>query len=143
MTSEYPAPPPQHPPQNPSDVSLGDMLGRVSTDISTLMRQEVALAKAELTETAKKTGKGAGLLGGAGYAGIMALLFLSIAAWWGLGYLIGNAWSAVVVAVVYAIVAAILFAVGRSKLKDVEGAPQTVATIKEIPDTLNPNGDHR
>lgn len=143
MTSEYPAPPPQHPPQNPADVSLGDMLGRVSTDISTLMRQEVALAKAELTETAKKTGKGAGLLGGAGYAGIMALLFLSIAAWWGLGYLIGNAWSAVVVAVVYAIVAAILFAVGRSKLKDVEGAPQTVATIKEIPDTLNPNGDHR
>ena len=143
MTSEYPAPPPQHPPQNPSDVSLGDMLGRVSTDISTLMRQEVALAKAELTETAKKTGKGAGLLGGAGYAGIMAMLFLSIAAWWGLGYLIGNAWSAVAVAVVYAIVAAILFAVGRSKLKDVEGAPQTVATIKEIPDTLNPNGDHR
>ncbi|PPF43623.1 hypothetical protein C5B85_13080 [Pseudoclavibacter sp. AY1F1] len=143
MTSEYPAPPPQHPPRNPSDVSLGDMLGRVSTDISTLMRQEVALAKAELTETAKKTGKGAGLLGGAGYAGVMALLFLSIAAWWGLGYLIGNAWSAVVVAVVYGIVAAILFAVGRSKLKDVEGAPQTVATIKEIPDTLNPNGDHR
>ncbi|MBS3180117.1 MULTISPECIES: phage holin family protein [unclassified Pseudoclavibacter] len=143
MTSEYPAPPPQHPPQNASDMSLGDLLGRVSTDISTLMRQEVALAKAELTDTAKKTGKGAGLLGGAGYAGIMALLFLSIAAWWGLGYLIGNAWSAVVVAVVYAIVAAILFAVGRSKLKDVEGAPQTVATIKEIPDTLNPNGDHR
>ncbi|MFB9285768.1 phage holin family protein [Pseudoclavibacter helvolus] len=141
--SDYPAPPPRRPAEPVGDTSLGDLMGRVTSDISTLMRQEVALAKAELTESAKKTGTGAGLLGGGGYAGLMAIFFLSIAAWWGLGYLIGNAWSAVVVAVVWGIIAAILFAVGRSKLKTVEGAPQTVDTLKQIPDTLNPNGDHR
>ena len=49
---------------------------------------------------------------------------------------------AVVVAVIWGIIAATLFAVGRSKLKTVDGAPQTVDTLKQIPDTLNPNGDH-
>jgi hypothetical protein len=84
--------------QKAANTSLGDLLGEVTRDVSTLMRQEIALAKAELAETGKRAGKSAGLLGGAGYAGMMAVLFVSIAAWWGLGYLIGNAWSAVVVA---------------------------------------------
>jgi hypothetical protein len=65
----------------------------------------VELAKAEIRESAKRAGRGAGLLGGAGVAGMLGLLFLSIALWWGLGYLIGNAWSAVVVAVLWGIVA--------------------------------------
>jgi len=99
----------------------------------------VALAKAELTESAKKAGKGAGMFGGAGLTALFALLFLSIAAWWGLGYLIGNAWSAVVIAVVYAIVAGILALQGRKQMKQIKGAPQTVETAKEIPDALKPN----
>lgn len=105
---------------------LGELLSEVSRDLSTLFRQEVALAKAELTDSAKKAGKGAGMFGGAGVAGLFALLFLSIAAWWGLGYLIGNAWSAVVIAVVYAVVAAILAMRGRKEIKQIDGAPQTV-----------------
>lgn len=123
--------------------SLGDLLAEVSRDISTLMRQEVELAKAELKETATTTGKAAGMFGGAGYAGMMAVLFLSIAAWWGLGYLIGNAWSGLVIAVIWGIIAAILFVVARNKLKTVKGAPQTVDTIKEIPDTLKRNEENR
>lgn len=115
------------------------LLSEVSRDLSTLFRQEVALAKAELTDSAKKAGKGAGMFGGAGVAGLFALLFLSIAAWWGLGYLIGNAWSAVVIAVVYAVVAAILAMRGRKEIKQIDGAPQTVATVKEVPETLKPN----
>ncbi|MET0844068.1 MAG: phage holin family protein, partial [Mycetocola sp.] len=63
--------------------SLGQLLGEVSKDISTLFRQEVELAKAELSESAKKAGKGAGMFGGAGVAGLMALVFLSVALWWG------------------------------------------------------------
>jgi len=118
---------------------LGELLSEVSRDLSTLFRQEVALAKAELTDSAKKAGKGAGMFGGAGVAGLFALLFLSIAAWWGLGYLIGNAWSAVVIAVVYAVVAAILATRGRKEIKHIDGAPQTVATVKEVPETLKPN----
>ena len=83
-------------------------------------------------------------MGGAGYAGSMAVLFLSIALWWGLGDLIDSlGWSAVIVAVLWAIVAAILFAVGRSRLKSVQGAPQTVETVKEIPDALKRNQENR
>lgn len=120
--------------------SLGDLLGEVSQDISTLMRQEVALAKAELKESAAHAGKGAGMLAGAGIAGHFVLLFLSIALWVGLGSLTGLGWSAIIVAVIWAIIAAILAVVGRKQLKSIQGAPQTAQTVKEIPATLKPNG---
>ena len=119
---------------------LGEILSEVSRDLSTLIRQEVELAKAEVTDSAKKAGKGAGFLGGAAVAGYFALLFVSICVWWALGYLIGNAWSALIIAVVYGIVAAILALRGRAKLQEIEGAPQTAATVKEIPPTLKPGG---
>ncbi|MEF2978531.1 phage holin family protein [Subtercola sp. YIM 133946] len=126
-----------------ANTSLGDLLGEVTRDISTLMRQEVELAKAEVKQSASRAGKGAGLLGGAGYAGLMAVLFLSIALWWGLGHLIDNGWSAVVVAVLWAIVGLILYLVGRKQLKEVNGAPQTVDSLKKIPETLKKNEENR
>jgi hypothetical protein len=129
--------------QKAASTSLGDLLAEVSRDISTLMRQEVELAKAELRDTAARAGKGAGLMGGAGYAGLMAVFFLSVALWWALGYLIGNAWSAVIVAVIWGVVALVLFLIGRKNIKSIKGAPQTVDTIKEIPDTLKRNGENR
>jgi len=123
--------------------SVGELLAEVSRDISTLMRQEVDLAKAELKESASKAGKGAGLFGGAGVAGIMALAFLSVAVWWALGYLIGNAWSAVVVAVVWGVAALILALVGKREIETISGLPETVETLKEIPDTLRRNEENR
>ena len=126
-----------------ASTSLGDLLSEVTRDISTLMRQEVELAKAELRESAKHASRGAGMLGGAGLSGIFALLFLSIAVWWGLGYLIGNAWSALVVAAVWGIAAAILYATGRKAIAAVEGVPQTVETVREIPETLKRNEENR
>lgn len=123
--------------------SLGDLLGEVSRDLSTLMRQELALARAELRETATKSAKGAGIMGAAGYAALMAVFFLSVALWWALGSLVGRGWSGVVVAVIWAIVALILFVVGRSQLKQVEGMPQTVDTVKEIPEALKRNEENR
>ena len=126
-----------------ASTSLGDLVGEVTRDLATLMRQELELAKAEIRESAARAGKGAGLLGGAGYAGSMTILFLSIAAWWGLGYLIGNAWSAVVIAVVWAVIGLILFVTGRSSIRSVRGAPQTVDTLKEIPETLKRNEENR
>jgi len=121
--------------------SLGDLLTGVSKDISTLFRQEVELAKAELTESAKKAGKGAGMFGGAGLTALFALLFLSIAAWWGLGFLLNNALSAVVIAVIYGVVALILFLRGKKELKDINGAPKTVDSLKKIPETMKPGGN--
>jgi hypothetical protein len=126
-----------------ASTSLGDLLGEVSRDISTLMRQEVELAKAEVKESATRAGKGAGLLGGATYAAMMAILFASIALWWGLGHLIDNGWSALVVAAIWAVIGLVLYMQGRKSLKTVKGAPQTVASLKKIPDTLKKNEENR
>lgn len=122
--------------------SLGDLIGEVTRDFSTLMRQELELAKAELRESATRGGKGAGMFGGAGVAGHFTLLFLSIALWWGLGELVGNGWSALIVAVLWGIVAAVLAVMGRKEFKSIRGMPQTVQTAKKIPDTLNPNKEN-
>jgi hypothetical protein len=118
--------------------SLGDLLGDVTRDISSLMRQEVELARAELTQSAKRAGAGAGMFGGAGVAGHMALLFLSIAAWWALGDAIGRGWSGLIVAVVYAIVALILFLIGKKRFASIKGMPQTADSVKKIPEALKP-----
>ena len=107
----------------------------VTRDLSTLMRQELELAKAEAKQSATRAGKGGGMLAGAGVAGHFVLLFLSVALWYTLGELMGLGWSAVVVA--------ILASVGRKELKAIKGMPQTVETVQEIPPTLKPNGDHR
>lgn len=120
-----------------SNTSVGALISEVTTDLSTLMRQELDLAKAELKVEASKTGKAAGMLGGAGFAGYMVALFLSIALWWGLGNAIGRGWSALVVAVLWGIVAAVLFSIGRKKMAEVNPKPErTVQTLKEVPDAL-------
>ena len=125
------------------DRSVGELIAAVSQDFSTLMRQEVELAKAEVRESATRAGAGAGLLTGAGVAGHMVLLFLSIAAWWGIAQWIGQAWSGVVLAVFWAIVGLILYSSGRSRLKQVQGVPRTVETTKQIPDALAGKEDSR
>lgn len=123
--------------------SLGDLLSEVTADLSTLMRQEVALAKAELRESATQAGRGAGMLGGAAYGAMMAIFFLSVALWWAIGYLTGLGWSAVIVAVIWGVIALVLFLTGRKELKRVDGAPQTVETLKRIPDAVKRNEENR
>ncbi len=119
------------------DVSLGELVGNVTRDLSTLMRQELALAQAELKAEARTAGKAAGALGAAGFAGYMAVLFASICLWWALGHLIGNGWSALVVAVLWGIVGAVLYSSGRKKLRQVNPTPErTVDTLKNVPDAL-------
>lgn len=133
------APPPHAagPHDDIGDVSLGELVGNVTRDLSTLMRQELALAQAELKTEARKTGKAAGALGAAGFAGYMAVLFLSIALWWALSHLIGHSWSALVVAVLWGIVGAVLYSSGRKKLQEVNPTPErTVDTLKNVPDAL-------
>jgi Putative Actinobacterial Holin-X, holin superfamily III len=118
--------------------SLGELLGEVSSDLSELMRQELALAKAEATQTATRAGKGVGMLGGAAVSGFFVLLFLSVAGWWALGNVIGRSWSALVVMLVWAIIAAVLAVMGRTALTAVKGLPRTTGTVKRIPDALTP-----
>lgn len=116
--------------------SIGELVGEVSRDLSTLVRQEIELAKAEAKQSAQRAGKGAGMFGGAGIAGYMVLLFLSLALWWALGTVMGLGWSGLVVAAVWAVVAAVLAMRGRKELQSVEGLPQTADSVKKIPDAL-------
>ena len=93
--------------------SIGELFGKLSAETSTLIRQEMALARAELAEKAGEAGKGAGLFGGAGAvgllgagaltAGIVLLLDLAIAAWL----------AAILVGLVYVAIAAFLGLQGR------------------------------
>jgi hypothetical protein len=128
--------------QKAATSSLGDLLGDVSRDISALFRQEVELAKAELTQSAKRAGKGAGFFGGAGATGYLALLFLSLTVMYALAVAFDHdvpaayIWAALIVTVLWAIVAAILAARGRRELQSVQGAPQTAETVKKIPEAL-------
>ena len=116
--------------------SLGELFSNVTRDISTLMRQEVALAKAEASESASKAGKGIGLLAGAAVAGFFVLMFLSISLWRALGNEIGFGWSALIVAVIWAIIAAILAVVGKKALDQVRGVPETTDSLGKIPNAL-------
>ncbi|MDQ1053924.1 hypothetical protein QE394_001852 [Arthrobacter sp. SORGH_AS 212] len=129
--------------QKAETASLGDLLGDVTRDLSTLMRQEVDLAKAELKQSATRAGKGGGMLAGAGVAGHFVLLFLSLALMFGLGALMPLGWAAVIVAVIWAIAAAVLASIGRKNLEEIKGLPQTGETLAEIPPTLKPGEVNR
>ena len=119
------------------NASLGELIGEVTRDLSTLMRQELELAKAELKQEATKSGKAAGMLGGAGLAGFMVLLVLSCALWWGLANVMDAGWAALIVAVLWAVIGAALYSVGRQRLRQVHPTPErTVDTLKEVPDAL-------
>jgi hypothetical protein len=119
--------------------SLGELFGEVSNDLSVLVRQELALAKAEATQTASRAGKGVGMFAGAALGGYFVLLFLSVAGWWALGGAIGHTWSALVVMLVWAVVAAVLAIMGRTAFHAAKGLPQTTDTVKRIPNALTPN----
>ena len=123
--------------------SVGELLSDITTDLSTLLRQEVELAKAEMKQSASRAGKGAGMLAGAGVAGHFVLLFVSVAAWWGIGDSTGHGWSALIVALIWAVIAAVLSVVGRDRLKTVQGMPRTTETVKRIPSAVAGNEDTR
>jgi Putative Actinobacterial Holin-X, holin superfamily III len=120
--------------------SIGQLFGEISKDLSTLMRQEVALAKAEVTQSAKQASKGVGMFGGAAYAGHLTVLFLSLALWAALSYWLDNfAWAALIVAILWGIIAAVLALRGKKEIKEVQGLPKTADTVKKIPDALHGN----
>lgn len=120
-------------PPDPRDESVGALLSDLSSDLSTLVRQEIALAKVELAAKGKEAGKGAGMLAGAGVVGLavlgafttflIAVLALAMEVWL----------AALIVTVLWAVVAFVLVQLGRKQLKEA-GPPkpeQTIETIKE------------
>jgi len=114
------------------DQSLGELFSSLTADVGGLVRDEVQLAKAELKDDIAKAGRAGGLFGGAALAGYMVVVLLSFAAAWGLAELMAAGWAFLIVGVLWAIAAGILYLQGRQHLKQVNLKPeQTVETLKE------------
>jgi hypothetical protein len=113
--------------------SLGDLFSDLSRETTTLVRQEVQLAKAELTQSATEAARGIGMLVAGGAVAYAGLLFLLLAIVFGLIEAGWDAWlSALVVGLVVVAVGAILVLRARESLKPANLAPRrTVETLKE------------
>ena len=111
--------------------SLGELLSEMTGDLSTLMRKEVELAKVEAREELGRAGKAGGMLGAGAVAAHFALLFASFALAWLLDEVMHPALAFLLVAVLYAIAAALLLSRGREQMKQVQGPKQTIETLKE------------
>jgi len=114
------------------DRSLGQIVSDVTQDLSALVKQEMELARTELKQEVAKAGKGAGLLGGAGVAGHLVLIFASLA----LTFLLDN-WmplelAFLITTIIWGIIAAVLAVTGRKALRESNPQlPRTQQTLKE------------
>ena len=112
--------------------SLGEIVSDVTQDLTTLVKQEMDLAVSEMKREVAKLGKGAGMFGGAGAAGYLSLIFLSLA----LTYLLDN-WmpvelAALIVGLLWAAVAAVLALSGKKEIDNANpDLPVTQQTLKE------------
>ena len=114
------------------DRSLGELVSTATRELSTLLHQEVALAKAEIKKEVTAAGKGAGMFGGAGLTGLFALIFLSIAAAYGIAALgLPLGWGFFIVGALYLVVAAVLALSGKKKISQVGPPERTIETVKD------------
>ncbi|MET8447193.1 phage holin family protein [Streptomyces sp. NPDC005209] len=97
--------------------SVGDLVGRATEQLSRLVRQEAALAKEELVEKGRRAGRGGGLLGAGAAVGYVGLIVLAGSATAALSLTLPVWAAALVVAVVFFVVAAVLAAIGRDRLR--------------------------
>jgi hypothetical protein len=125
-------------PPDPASASTGELVGQLSEQLGRLVRDEVRLAQAEVTQKAKRLGLGAGLLGGAGLVAILGLGALVTAAILGLAHVLPGWLAAVIVAVVLFAVAGVLALLGK---KDVQQAApplptETIASVQADVDAV-------
>lgn len=83
------------------------------------------------------------MFGGAAVAANLMLLFVSLALWRLLSAVMDPGWAAVIVAVLWGVVAAVLYATGRARIRDLRPMPQTAETVKQVPSALrgHPEGE--
>jgi hypothetical protein len=129
MTSPQPTPPgatrAAAPPADPAQASTGELIGQLSEQLTTLVRSEVRLAQAEVTQKAKKLGVGIGLFGGAGVVALLGVGALVTAAILALALVLPGWLAGVLVAVVLFLVAGVLALLGK---KDVQQAAPPLPT---------------
>src|SRR3954454_10869254 len=123
--------------------TIGQLVADATHDLEGIVRGEIALAKAEVTDGAKVLGKGAGLLAGAAFLALIGFVFLLHSAAWGISTWLPVWAGYLIVAVVVLIVGAILALLGKKALDQARPAPeraigqaqQTISAIK------NPKGE--
>lgn len=118
-----------YPLQEPTS-SLGELMGRLSSEVGGLLSDHVQLARVEMKRDARKAGRGAGLMGGAGIGAWMAALILSLALAWGLAELMPTWVAFLIVGVVWAIAAAVMGMVGKKELDRL--GPVAPETMEEL-----------
>jgi Putative Actinobacterial Holin-X, holin superfamily III len=119
------------------DPTLGKLVADASRDISSLVRQEIALAKSELRVSVKAGGFGIGLFAGAAFIGVLAIIMLSVA----IAYFIHMtgldlAWCFLIVFVLYVLLAALLAFVGTKKVKQVRAPERAIHQAQETKNIL-------
>jgi len=115
------------------DASAGELVKQLSEQTSRLVRQEMELAKAELSVKGKQAGIGAGLFGGAGVFGLYALGALTAAVIAALATGMATWLAALIVAVVWAAIAGVMALIGKNRVQEA-GPPvpeETVESVKE------------
>ena len=116
-----------------ADRPLGELMHRLSDQVSTLLRQEVELAKAELGQKGREAGRAAGFFAAAAVIGLLALGALTALFIMALDGAIPNWAAALIVTVVYAVVAGVLAMIGKRRLDEM-GSPapeQAIESTKE------------
>jgi len=112
--------------------TVGQLVASVTRDMSSLVRSEIELAKAELRDEAKSAARGGAMLGVAGFLAVLATLLLSFAAVYALTALDLSTWIAfLIVGVVYLIVAGLIAFVGIKALKSIKPPERSIRAAKE------------
>jgi hypothetical protein len=125
-------------PPDPTTASTGELIGQLSDQLTRLVRDEVRLAQAEVTQKAKKLGVGIGLFGGAGVVALLGVGALVTAAILALALVLPGWLAGLIVAVVLFLVAGVLALLGK---KDVQQAApplptDTLASVQADIDTV-------
>jgi hypothetical protein len=119
--------------------TLGQLVAQASEDLTSLVRAEIALAKAELRADARNAALGAGLFGAAGYLGLLGSITAVITVAYALVAAGLRAWLAfLIVTVALLLVAGILALVGRSRFKRLRPPERTIRTTKETIAAVKP-----
>jgi len=119
-------------PETVPEPSLGDLFSELTRDFGQLVRDEVQLAKTEMTDEVKVVARASGMLGAAAYAALTAVLLLSFAAAWGLAEVMPIGFAFLIVGAFWAAAGAVAFVLGRKQLQMVNLKPeQTIATLQE------------
>jgi hypothetical protein len=118
--------------------SLGQLVASATAELSALVHDEIALAKAELRQDAKRAGIGGGAIAAAGVLALFALPVLSFAAAYGIHNLgLGLAWSFLIVGGAYLVIAGILGLFAVAKFKKIKKPEKTISSAKETASVLH------